>query len=487
MMERPLEVPPKMIWTLAEVLAATGGTVASGPLQPLEFTSISTDTRRLQPGALFVALAGPTHDGHLFAADALARGARAAVVRQRPPAVPAPLAVVVADPLRALGDLAAWTRRHLAPTVIGITGSNGKTTTKEMVAAICERAPLPPARAGVLRTIATENNLIGLPLTLLRLDHGDAIAVLEMGMSEPGEIARLTEIADPDVGVVTNVGPVHLEGCGDIAGVAAAKGELFRGMRPGATAAVNLDDERVVEIAAGFAGRRVEFGERGEVRARAITDLGLDGIAFDLAVASRQTKVRLRVPGRHNVKNALAAAAVTHAIGIDIELIRDGLESVAAPPKRMQVVRLANGATLLNDSYNANPANVAAAIDVLARQAGRAIAVLGEMRELGPASARLHGDIGRLAAERGVAVLVAVGAHGAATAAGARRGGMAAAVIHVCDDPAAAAATVTTLWRAGDVILIKGSRGPATEELVRLRGSRMAEVVRLLQEAGGLP
>jgi UDP-N-acetylmuramoyl-tripeptide--D-alanyl-D-alanine ligase len=186
------------------------------------------------------------------------------------------------------------------------------------------------------------------------------------------------------------------------------------------------------------------------------------------------------------VTNALAAAAVTHATGIDVETIRAGLEALAAPPKRMQVVRLANRTTLLNDSYNANPANVAAAIEVLARQSGRAVAVLGEMRELGPESAALHRSIGRLAAERGVAVLVAVGTQATAMADGARQAGMAESAVLTCTDPATAAALVTSLWRAGDVILIKGSRGPATEELVRLRGSRMAEVVRLLEEAGGL-
>jgi len=484
--ELQLELPPNMTWTLADVLAATGGTVTSGSLEPLEFDSISTDTRRLEPGALFVALTGPTQEGERFAADALARGARAVLVRHLPENVPADRAIVVADPLTALGDLAAWTRRRLAPTVIGITGSNGKTTTKEMVASVCERASFSAPRSGVLKTVGTENNLIGLPLTLLRLAEQDAIAVLEMGMSEPGEISRLTEIANPDVGVVTNVGPVHLEGCCDLAGVAAAKGELFHGMRADATIAVNLDDDWVVKIAACFPGRRINFGRHGEVRPGAVADFGLDGVAFDLDVAGRTTKVRLRLPGLHNLTNALAAAAVTHATGIDVETIRAGLEAIAAPPKRMQVVRLANGTTLLNDSYNANPANVAAAIEVLTRQSGRAVAVLGEMRELGPESAALHRSIGRLAAQRGVAVLVAVGAQAAAMVDGAREAGMAESSLHTCTDPGAAAALVTTLWRAGDLILIKGSRGPATEEVVRLRGSRMAEVVRLLEEAGGL-
>ncbi|MBI4517367.1 MAG: UDP-N-acetylmuramoyl-tripeptide--D-alanyl-D-alanine ligase [Deltaproteobacteria bacterium] len=483
--ELALALVPSMTWTLAEVIAATGGTVAYAADRSLTFDSIATDSRRLTPGALFIALIGETHDGHRFAADALAQGARAVLVQHVASEVPQPQAIVVPDTLRALGDLAAWTRRREQPLVIAITGSNGKTTTKEMAAAICDHASFPAPRTGVVKSIGTENNLIGVPLTLLRVTGSDAVAVVEMGMSVPGEIARLVEIAGPDVGVVTNIGPVHLAGCGSIEGVAAAKGELFAGMRRDATVAVNLDDERVVKIAAGFRGRRIEFGSGGEVHAAAITDCGLDGIAFDLGIGKQATRVRLRLPGRHNVENALAAAAVTHAIGVDLATIRAGLEAIAAPPKRMQVVKLANGATLLNDSYNANPANVEAALRVLVQQPGRAIAVLGEMRELGEASAAWHRQVGELAARLGVRLLIGVGEQAEALADGARAGGLDAAAVHVCADPAAAATSVAGLWRAGDVILIKGSRGAATEEVVRLRGSRMAEVVRLLQEAGG--
>ncbi|HUI26791.1 MAG TPA: UDP-N-acetylmuramoyl-tripeptide--D-alanyl-D-alanine ligase [Candidatus Kryptonia bacterium] len=475
-----------MAWTLADVLDATGGRLAAGAVQPLVFDSISTDSRRSQPGALFVALTGPNHDGHRYAVDALARGARAVMVRAVPANVPAHVAIVVADPLNALQQLASWTRRRIAPRVIGITGSNGKTTTKEMVAAICDHAAFPSPRTAVLKTAGNENNLIGVPLTLLRLTGNEAVAVLEMGMNAPGEIARLVEIADPDVGVVTNVGPVHLEGVGGtIAGVAAAKGEMFAGIRHNATIAVNLDDEWVVKIAARFPGRRIEFGRGGEVEARAIVDFGLDGIGFDLHVAGRSTKVRLHIPGLHTVTNALAAAAVAHAIAVDLEAIRAGLAAVAAPPKRIQVVRLANGTTLLNDSYNANPASIEAALRVLERQTGRRIAVIGEMLELGTQSQELHRHVGRLAAKYHVGLLAAVGARADALAEGAREAGLASEAIRVCPDPATAANWVASQWRAGDTILVKGSRGPADEELVRLRGSRMAEVVRLLEEAGG--
>jgi UDP-N-acetylmuramoyl-tripeptide--D-alanyl-D-alanine ligase len=477
-----------MTWTLADVLDATGGVLAAGTRRQIIFDSVSTDSRRLDPGALFVALTGPNHDGHRFVTEALARGARAVVVREVPAGVPRECAILVSDPLTALQDLAAWTRRRINPLVVGVTGSNGKTTTKEMIAAICERAEFALPRAAVLKTLGTENNLIGVPATLLRLTGNEAVAVLEMGMNAPGEIARLVEIAAPDVGVITNVGPAHLAGVGgNIEGVAAAKKEMFDVIGPDATMAINIGDEWIMRIAADFRGRRVTFGRGGDVEANAVADLGLQGVGFDLNVAGRHTKVRLRLPGAHNVANALAAAAVAYALGVDPDATRAGLESATAPPKRMQVTRLANHTTLLNDSYNANPANVEAALRVLAHQPGRRVAVLGEMLELGAQSAALHRRIGFLAARHGVQLLVAVGAQAEAIAAGAREGGMALSALHVCADPAAAAALVAAEWRAGDTVLVKGSRGLATEELVRLRGSRMAEVVRLLEEASGRP
>lgn len=476
-----------MAWSTAEVLQATGGRIVAATAAST-FDSVSTDSRRLEPGALFVALTGPNHDGHRHVASALSRGARAAVVRAIPADVAPERCIVVADPLIALQQLATWTRRRVAPQVIAITGSNGKTTTKEMAAAICERAAFAPPRVGVLKTTANENNLIGLPLTLLRLTGSEAVAVLEMGMNAPGEIARLVEIAEPDVGVVTNVGPVHLEGVGGtIAGVAAAKGEMFAGMRPDRTIAINLDDAWVVRIGASFPGRRIGFGRGGEVTAQAIADFGLDGVGFDLVVAGRSVKVRLRIPGIHSVSNALAAAAVTYAIGVDLDAIARGLNEFSPPPKRIQIIRLKNGTTVLNDSYNANPASVDAALAVLARQPGRSIAVLGDMLELGPQSRSLHEAVGQSAGHHRVGLLITVGAQAGAIAEGARASEMAADAVYACADPAEAAAVVIRHWRAGDTILVKGSRGPATDELVRLRGSRMAEVVRLLEEAGGRP
>jgi UDP-N-acetylmuramoyl-tripeptide--D-alanyl-D-alanine ligase len=473
-----------MGWMFTEILAATGART-SGSVDGYCQT-VCTDSRKLMPGCLFIALVGPNHDGHEFVAEALQCGAEAALVQRLPAGVPPSRAFVVPDSLRALGALAAFTRRRHAARVIAITGSNGKTTTKEMIASVCCRAPFPALRAGVLKTLANENNLIGVPLTLLRLSGEDAVAVIEMGMNASGEITRLTEIADPDVGVITNVGPAHLEGLGSVAGVAAAKGELFAGMRRDATIAVNAEDEWVSRLAGRFPGRQVKFGRGCEVEATAVRDFSLDGIAFDLCVNGCRANVRLRMCGLHNVTNALAAAAVAHALGLDLDTIRAGLAAAEAPQMRMEVVRLANGVAVVNDGYNANPASVEAALQTSARQAGRLLAVLGEMRELGAQSAALHRAVGKLAATCGAAVLIAVGSHAEDQAAGALEAGMDTTAVRVCADPAAAAAAVIDLWQPGDVVLLKGSRGADTEAAVRRCGSRMAEVARLLREAGGV-
>lgn len=474
-----------MGWTFQEIIDATGARRGAGEAAELRIESVATDSRRPLTGSLFVALRGVRHDGHDHVREALHRGAVAALVERLLADTDPARLLVVPDTLRGLGDLAARARQRTSLRVAAVTGSNGKTTTKEMIASICEQAFSSAGRSEVLKTIANENNLVGLPLTLLRLTGEEHVAVLEMGMNAPGEIARLTEIAAPDVGVITNVGPAHLEGLGSVAGVAAAKGELFAGMRPDATIAVNADDEWVARLAAGFPGRRIEFGEGREVQARAIRDFGLDGVGFDLIVGGRTARVRLRQPGSHNVYNALAAAAVTYALGVDVEVMARGLAAAEPPKMRMQVIRLANGVTVLNDGYNANPASTEAALRAVGRQGGRALAVLSEMRELGEHAAALHRRIGAVAARSGVHALIAVGEHAEHTAQGACEGGLSASAIHVCSDPGSAAEIVIRLWRPGDVVLLKGSRGPDDEDVVRLRGSRMAEVARRLEEAGG--
>jgi UDP-N-acetylmuramoyl-tripeptide--D-alanyl-D-alanine ligase len=503
-----------MVWTGEEIMAATAAAQGAAGGAGTCIETVSTDSRRVGPGMLFVALHGVRHDGHAFAAEALRAGAAAVLVDHVPAGADPRRAVVVRDTLRALGDLAAYTRQRWGGPVAAITGSNGKTTTKEMLAAICEEgfkgsrvrgskspAPYPvvggaggqkplnprtlePSSGRVLKTHANENNLIGLPLTLLRLTGDEAVAVLEMGMNAPGEIARLTEIAAPDVGVITNVAAAHLEGLGSIAGVAAAKGELIDGLRPDAALAVNMDDEWVVREAAAFRGRRVEFGNGRELSASAIAERGFDGIAFTLHVGTRKAPVALRMAGRHNVQNALAAAAAAHALGIGLDAIAAGLATAEPPKMRMQVVRLLNGVTLVNDAYNANPSSTEAALDAVGRSPGRAIAVLGEMRELGAESAALHRRVGAHAATCGVDWLLAVGPHAEHLADGARAATAGHLEVTICADAASAAALLAARWQPGDTILIKGSRGPDDEAGVRRYGARMAEVAARLEAAG---
>ncbi len=465
-----------MHWTGADIARATGAAVAPA-LPPCD--GICIDTRGGVAGRLYVALRGARFDGHVFAADALRAGAAAVLVDHLPAGVAARCAVVVADTLRALGDLAAHARRQWGGTLVAITGSNGKTTTKEMLAAIAVAAY--PGRR-VLWTEGNLNNLVGVPLTLLRLRGDEALAVVEMGMNAFGEIARMTAIASPSVGVITNVGAAHLAGVGSLAGVARAKGELFAGMSADGVIAVNMDDARVAHSAAAFPGRRVEFGAGRAVRAEAVDDRGADGLSFVLCVAADRAVVHLRAAGRHNIHNALAAAAAAHAAGIGLAAIAAGLAAAAPPAMRMQVVRLANGVTLINDAYNANPDSACAALDAVGRLPGRPIAVLGEMRELGAESAALHAAVGAHAAAAGVRWLVAVEPGAASLADGARRAGLA---VDVCADAAAAVALLAARWQPGDVILVKGSRGADDEVGVRRFGARMAEVVARLVERGG--
>ena len=364
-----------MHWTLQDVLTATRGDAAPQARRDLVFDAVTTDSRAVTPGALFVALRGVNHDAHDFVADALRNGAASAVVERTVAGVAAASLVRVSDTLKALGDLAAWTRSMHPLPVVAVTGSNGKTTTKEMIASICATAG---AAGGVLKSEGNFNNLIGLPLTLLQLRGDETVAVLEMGMNHPGEIARLTEIARPNYAVITNVGLAHLEGVGGtLAGVAAAKGELFAGLRRDGAIAVNRDDPWVRRLAACFPGRTVTFGRDGEVRARSINGQAGDGIVFDLQIGAHTAPVQLRLIGHHNVMNALAAAAIGHAMGLSLATIAQGLERTVGPAMRMKTMHLVNGVTVINDTYNANPSSVEAALVALRRFPGRPVVVLG--------------------------------------------------------------------------------------------------------------
>ena len=453
--------------TLAEILSATGGELERWGAGP--FLSVSTDSRTAQPGDVFVALGGPRFDGNQFVSGALQRGATAAIVSDG--VVPSPGSAAwirVPDGLRALGDLAAARRRSLTAEIVGVTGSNGKTTTKDMIAAV-----LGATGHKVAKSVGNENNLIGLPRTILRLAGDERFAVLEMGMNHAGEIWRLAQIARPHVGVITNVGPAHLEGLGSLANVAAAKEELALALPSGATLVVNGDDPRLAEAAARFSGRKISVGSSGTVRATAVTAIE-DGQHLEIELERSKISVRLNARGAHNVQNALLAAATGHALGLDAETIARGLEAFRAPPMRLEIVRLPNGARILNDAYNANPASMEAALIALsAEPAVRRIAVLGDMWELGVEEARYHREVGAAAARARVDWLVAVGKNADEMAAGALGAGIRGEIVSRCSSANEAADLLAERLRDHDVVLVKGSRGARMETVVeRLRGER---------------
>ncbi len=389
----------------AQVLSAglTGADVA--------FRGVSTDSRRPMPGALFFALQGPNFDGHAYVETARAQGAAAAAV-SKPCASLLPQ-ITVSDTRLALGQLSAHWRSRFDIPVIAITGSNGKTTVRAMTAAIL-------ARSG--RALSTEGNLnndIGLPLTLARLDAADDYAVIEMGANHSGEIGYLTGIARPTIGVVTNAGPAHLEGFGDLPGVARAKGELFAGLAAGSVAVINADDDFAPlwrELAAHC--RIVGFGLRAECDVTARWDGDAAGSAIELVTPQGNVALHLPLPGRHNVMNALAAAAVAQQAGAGLDDIRQGLEGLAPVAGRFNVHHLPGDITLIDDTYNANPGSLQVAMDVLVQADGDTWLVLGDMGELGAGAADLHRRAGEQARAAGVTRVYGLGELARATVEG---------------------------------------------------------------------
>jgi UDP-N-acetylmuramoyl-tripeptide--D-alanyl-D-alanine ligase len=451
-----------MAWSKAEILAATGGKITQDSGKK-RFGEIVTDSTKIKSGSVFIALKGERHDGHRFVADAVGRGAACVIIHRplRGKILGKATAVRVSDTLRALGDLAHYRREQIAPKVLAITGSNGKTTTKEMVAAILEEARLDgkPARGKVLKTEGNFNNLVGLPLTLLRLRKKDRIAVVELGTNRPGEIRRLAEIADPDVGIVTSVAAAHLEGLNSLAGVAREKGALYRNVRRGGSIAVNLDDPWVSKLAAGFKGKKITYGEGGQVRAQSRRMRGTTGMQFVLQADRQRRTVQLNYLGQHNVVNALGAAALALGAGVKLPAIRRGLETARPFSMRMQIEKW-HGVGIINDAYNANPASMKAALQTLAEIdcRGNRIAVLGDMFELGKQSAKEHRQLGKTAAGANIDALYLLGKLAAEVRKGAVLAGMRPEKIVIGEDHADLARQLRNRLKSGDWLLFKGSR-----------------------------
>jgi UDP-N-acetylmuramoyl-tripeptide--D-alanyl-D-alanine ligase len=420
------------------------------------YTRVATDTRALAPGDLFVALKGERFDGHHFLEQARAAGAVGALVSDAQPSkLPQ---VIVKDTLAGLQEYAVSWRGDFHVPVVAVTGSNGKTTVKQMLAAVLAR------RGPVLATAGNLNNHIGVPLTLLSLREEHKTAVVEMGANHPGEIARLAELARPDVGVVNNAGDAHLEGFGSREGVARAKGELFEALEHG-VAVINADDEYAPLWRELAAGDVITFGlsEDADVRAvhpRAEPPAAPAFMEFELRVPEGRQGVRLPLPGLHNVRNALAAAACAVALGMDARDIAAGLLNVRPAPGRLAWRKALGGARLLDDTYNANPTSLRAGLELLAGVPARRWLVLGDMGELGRGSEQLHYAAGEDARALGVERLYAVGPLAREAARG-----FGAGAVHF-DDVGALIAEVRERLAPDVAVLVKGSRSSRMERVV---------------------
>lgn len=457
--------------TLSEVIGAIEGRPATD-LGPGSVRGVSTDSRTIQPGELFFAIVGERFDGHAFAADALARGAAAAVIaagreaevraalqERGPVGGPLPPLIAVNDTVAALGRMGAYHRRLLRCPVIAIVGSNGKTTTKAMVHHL-----LSERRQGRCSP-KSFNNALGVPLTLLSAEAADEYLVVEIGTNAPGEVAQLARLAQPDMVVLTGVGEEHLEGLGDLEGVASEECSILRLLRPGGFAAVNIDAPQVRPHLPVPGVTATTFGWADDADLR-VTAARYDApwLHFEL---NGRFGYRLRLPGRHNASNAAGAIAVARRIGLEHAELGARLESFVAPPMRNELLEI-GGVTIINDAYNANPRSAVAAFESLAAlpARGRRIVVFGEMRELGPRSAELHREVAQRLAEMRVDHVLLVGAAGEWMSAVLGEATLFRPAVECCADVEVCGARLAELLQPGDVVLLKGSRAVGLERLI---------------------
>lgn len=434
----------------------------------VQIRGVSTDTRTLvqtSSAPMFIALKGPHFDAHTMLQAAAEAGARAMIVEQELPIPAGCWGIRVSSTMEAMARLASWWRREFAMVpVVGITGSNGKSTTKQMVVGAVA------ALGSALATEGNFNNLIGLPLTIFRWGPEHRVAILEMGMNAAGEIETLTKIAQPDVGLITNVTAAHLDQLRTVEQVAQAKGELFKTMRQDGTVVVNLEDPWVRKLGEGYRGKKITFGmqDDADIRFGHMTANHLESIDLTFSVFGKTAELHLAVPGFHNVMNAMAATGVAMALGVKLESALEGISTFKPMKWRMERLQLASGVQVINDCYNANPLSMTAALRTVsaARRAGRFVAVLGSMRELGPEAVTKHREVGMEAAHHHADLLFAFGEHAGELAEGARSGGLAAGCVTTTDDIEELKRQVMSVLKPGDVVLVKGSRGMKLERLV---------------------
>ncbi len=444
--------------SLTDIAAAVEGQLLGSDAV---ITSVSTDTRQIAAGDLFIALAGARFDAHDMLPQAVAAGASAVIVERR---CELPVAqIVVENTRKALGELGALVKQRVAPKTVAITGSAGKTTVKEMVAAILAQ------KGQVLATLGNFNNDIGVPLTLLRLTQDHQYAVVELGANHRGEIAYTSSLVKPDAALITNASAAHLEGFGDLFGVARAKGEIFLGLQPQGIAILNADSQ-FSEFWRNSVGQlqRLEFSLCHAEADLSASQIALDPLgyaSFTLHLAGEQQRVTLSLPGQHNVANALAAAAAAHALGCSLAEIGHGLGTTPQVKGRLNMLTLPDGHRLIDDSYNASVASVRAAIDLLADLPQRRILVLGDMAELGSEARSYHQQLGQYARQRQLDAVVTVGTHSQATAGAALEAG-----IHLGSQRAVVDWLLNELQRSAlpVTVLVKGSRSAKMENIVEM-------------------
>ncbi len=439
--------------TLQQAAQWCGGTI-DPKYAGVTFLGANNDSRSIRPGELFLALQG-IRDGHEFVPMALENGAAAVLCRHCDGDYPA---LVVEDPRKALGDIAREERKRLNMKVVGVTGSVGKSTTKEMIASVLETT----YRVG--KTPVNHNNDIGMPMAILAMPEDTQVAVLEMGMNHFREIAYLSGIAQPEMAVITNIGSMHIEHLGSKAGILKAKLEIVEGMQPNARLFLNGDDPLLWNMQKQEQFQTEYFGVSNPdccVRGSGV-ELGVDSLRFDVSVGKDHFSVEMAIEGEHYVMDALAAVSVGYAMGVPAEKIRQALGGFRNMAGRQEIFQ-AKGCTIISDCYNAGPESMAAALNVLGKQPGRHIAVLGDMLELGAHAQAEHYRIGRIAAEK-ASVVLAYGQNGIRVVSGAVTGGMDGSSAMAFEDQDALASTLKRLARPGDVILFKGSHGMHMEQ-----------------------